>query len=218
MQVSNVMSSKIASCTKGSSLSAVARLMAEHDCGAIPVVEDGGRPIGIVSDRDIVLRTLAAGKDAKDLTAGDVMSRPCVSVSQDADFDACVCMMEGNKIRRVVVVDGGGKCVGIVSQADVALNAPKRRVGGVVNHISKRDTEPMRPRSAVRAAREHPVTVASVITTIGVVGVTAWYLRKRGAASLVEKGGMIEKFGEKLGDRMAATLHGKLEALSGLFA
>jgi len=123
----------------GTPLQEVAVMLLENDCGAIPVVEskDTGRPVGIVTDRDIALRAVAAGKNALDLRAVDCMTTPCKTVSQDMSLEECVAMMEGNKVRRMVVVDDSGAVCGIVSQADLALKGDEQKVAEVVRSVSE---------------------------------------------------------------------------------
>ena len=102
-------------------------MMVKNDCGCIPVVEDNEnkKPIGMITDRDITIRTVAEGKNPLDLTAGDIMSDQVISVSADTSVEECCKKMESNQIRRIAVVDENGGCCGIVAQADVAINADK---------------------------------------------------------------------------------------------
>jgi CBS domain-containing protein len=134
-----------ACCVPGTPLQEVAVMLIENDCGAIPVVEskDTGRPVGVVTDRDIALRAVASGKNAIELRAVDCMTTPCKTVSPDTSLEDCVAMMEGNKVRRIVVVDDSGAVCGIVSQADLALKADEEKVAEVVKTVS----EPTKPAS-----------------------------------------------------------------------
>jgi CBS domain-containing protein len=136
-----------ACCTPGTSLRQVAEMFVEHDCGAIPVVDNlnDRRPIGIVTDRDIACRAVAAGKNALELQARDCMSANCITVPLDAALDACCEVMEKNQVRRVVVVDRSGACSGVLSQADLALKGKDKKAAEVLKHVS-------RPRSARVAA------------------------------------------------------------------
>jgi CBS domain-containing protein len=112
--------------------------MVERDCGAIPVVESqtGKKPVGVITDRDITCRAVAAGKNPLDLTAGDLMSTPVTTVTPDATVEECIRVMEAKQVRRVPVVDEKGLCVGIVAQADVALKAPEQETAELVRDIS----------------------------------------------------------------------------------
>lgn len=104
--------------------------MAEHDCGEIPVVDKSGHPIGVVTDRDIACRGVGQGKTSE------------TPVSER--LEDCSKPLEENQIRRVPVVDQGGTCCGMVSQADIAQHAPGHETAQVVREVSKPSSEPSR--------------------------------------------------------------------------
>ena len=139
MLVEEIMTKNPACCTAETSLQEVAQMMVEHDCGCIPVVENGEtkEPIGVITDRDITIRTVAKGKNPLDLYASDVMSGNIVTITPDTTVEECCNLMESDQIRRVLVVDGNGACCGIVAQADVAINAPTHKTAEVVQEVSK---------------------------------------------------------------------------------
>ncbi len=139
MRALYVMTKNPTTCTPSTRLEEVARLMVEHDCGCIPVLEGDGslKPVGTVTDRDIVCRTVAKGKNPLELTASDCMSQPCVTVSQDADINECVDLLEHDQIRRLVVVDENGNCCGIVAQADIVRAMPRDLSGELVYEVSR---------------------------------------------------------------------------------
>ena len=139
MQVKEIMTRDVAYCSPDTSLQEIARMMREHDCGAIPVFDNdrNRHVIGIVTDRDIVIRAVAQGQNPAQLTARDVMSQPVATIPADADIDECCRLMEERQVRRVPVVERNGSCVGIVSQADVARSAPEHETAEVVQEISK---------------------------------------------------------------------------------
>lgn len=139
MQVKDIMTTDPACCTPGTSLQEVGKMMIDHDCGEIPVVENQETklPIGVITDRDIVCRTVALGLNPLDLTVDDCMSTPCVTVTPDMSVAECSRVMEENKIRRVPVVDAAGSCCGIVALADIALHAEKTVAGEVVKEVSQ---------------------------------------------------------------------------------
>lgn len=139
MLVKEVMTADPACCISETALQEVAQMMVDHDCGEIPVVESRKTklPIGVITDRDIVCRTVARGFNPLDLTVGDCMSRPCVTVTPDMSVEECSRVMEENKIRRVPVVDADGSCCGIVALADIALNATKSVAAEVVKEVSE---------------------------------------------------------------------------------
>ena len=139
MNVTEVMSRNPVCCTEDTTLEEVARLMCEHDCGEIPIIEGRGskRVIGVITDRDITCRAVAKGKDTRAYTAGDCMSAPAVTVKPDTLLEDCCRIMEARQIRRVPVVDERDACIGILSQADVAL-ASQGMAGEVVARVSRR--------------------------------------------------------------------------------
>ena len=136
MRVEDIMTRDPATCAPDAKLGDVARRMRDEDCGAIPIVQ-GEKPIGIITDRDIVCRAVAAGKNPLDLTARDCMTAPCHTVRFDADLEECIDLLQDEQIRRVVVIDDQGRCCGLVAQADIARKAGAREVAEVVREVSK---------------------------------------------------------------------------------
>lgn len=146
MQVKEIMTRNPAVCSPETSLQEVARMMVEHDCGAIPVIQssDSNTPLGIITDRDITCRTVAQGKNPLEMRVGDVMTPNVLRVSPNEDVENLVRLMEKNQVRRVVVTDEQG-CIGIVSQADVARHLSDAMVGEVVEDISRPGRGPSSP-------------------------------------------------------------------------
>ena len=138
MQVKELMTADPQCCTADTSLPEVARMMIANDCGEIPVIDNNSSrvPIGVVTDRDIVCRTVANGLNPVELTAADCMSKPCLTVTPDMSLEECCRIMEQRQIRRVPVVDARGSCCGIVSLADVALQTKKNVVAEVIKEVS----------------------------------------------------------------------------------
>jgi CBS domain-containing protein len=110
--------------------------MVSNDCGEIPVVENR-RPIGVVTDRDIVCRTVANNVNPLGLTAADCMSTPAVTVLADMPAEECWRLMEEKLIRRLPVVDDKGECCGIVALADVARHSGENVAGEVIKEVSE---------------------------------------------------------------------------------
>ena len=142
MLVKEVMTANPACCTPDTPLRDVARQMVEHDCGEIPIVRsnDDKTLVGVVTDRDIVCRLIATGKNPLESTASACMSSPVVKARESTRLDECARIMEDSQIRRVPVVDGGGKICGIVSQADIAKHASRRVVADLVKDVSEPGT------------------------------------------------------------------------------
>lgn len=133
--VNTVMTPNPAACMANTSVREVARLMLDNDCGEIPVVDAQGKPIGVVTDRDICLRVVANGGDGS-ATAADAMSAPVRTVQADSSLRDCVTLMENARIRRVPVVDGDGKLTGIVALADIVLAGKNKESAKVVKEVS----------------------------------------------------------------------------------
>jgi len=138
MKIKDIMTVGPASCTPETPLREVAQLMIDNDCGEIPVVNDSAAciPVGVITDRDIVCRTLAKGFNPLEMTAADCMSSPVLSLKEDDPLDLCYRVMEENQIRRVPIIDASGKCTGIVSLADVAQKVSMADSGEVLQGVS----------------------------------------------------------------------------------
>jgi CBS domain-containing protein len=138
VQVREIMTKEPACCTPDSKLQEVARLMVEHDCGAVPVVESrrSKKPVGVITDRDITCRAVRSSGLLPAATAGELMTTPVTTVTPGVDLDECVRLMEERQVRRVPVVDEKGHCCGIVAQADVARRASEHETAELVRDIS----------------------------------------------------------------------------------
>lgn len=142
MNVLEVMTRTPATCTRETPLQEVARMMVDCNCGAIPVVDDDDHPIGILTDRDIVVRTIAQEEDPFAKTAGDVMTADrVITVTTDTSVDAAASLLEDNQIRRLIVCDDDDRVVGMVAQADLARRSES--LGGeVVAAVSQPSVRP----------------------------------------------------------------------------
>jgi CBS domain-containing protein len=139
MQVREIMTDRPAYATPDTNLHLIAQMMVENDCGCIPIVEssDTKSPIGMITDRDIVIRTVAENRNPLDLQAEDIMTGGIVTVSPETSIEECCNLMESKQIRRVAVVDEAGALCGMIAQADIAINAPTDKTAEVVQEVSK---------------------------------------------------------------------------------
>lgn len=139
MRVRDIMTKDVVCCTRDTPLPDVARLMVQADCGSLPVVEDAGRKllVGLVTDRDIVCRTIAQNRDPMHLTAGDCMTPRVVALSPEDEIQTATDLMREYQVRRLPVQDADGACCGMVAQADVAQEAPRETVAAVVREVSQ---------------------------------------------------------------------------------
>jgi CBS domain-containing protein len=142
--IRDVMTTRPRAVTPDTPVKQVAELMDTEDVGVIPVVE-GDQLVGVVTDRDIVLRAVAKGKDPSGLPVREVASRDLVTLDPDRDLDDALKLMAQYQVRRLPVVDEDNRLLGVVSQADVAMAAKEKGVGGMVEEISR---PPQGPRTA----------------------------------------------------------------------
>jgi CBS domain-containing protein len=143
-KVRDVMTERPRSVTPDTPVNQVAELMETEDVGAIPLVE-GERLIGMVTDRDIVVRAVARGKDPRGMPAREVSSQDLITVEPDTNLSDALQLMARYQVRRLPVVDEDDRLVGVVSQADVALETKDKTTGELVEQISR---PPDGPRTA----------------------------------------------------------------------
>ena len=116
-------------------LQVIAKKMRDYDVGAIPVCE-GGRTIGMVTDRDIAVRALANGKDLSKLEAKDVMSKDVIFCRDSEEAEDAIRIMEDNKVRRLPVLNEAKKLVGMVSLGDISHALSQDLTGEVTKAVS----------------------------------------------------------------------------------
>jgi CBS domain-containing protein len=138
----DVMTADPACCSPHTSIDQVAKMMIQNDCGEIPIVDAANRPVGVVTDRDIVCRIVAEGRNPLGYTAEQAMTSPVVSLQSDVTVDDVIATMESHQIRRVVVVDEGGACTGIIAQADVVTKGSGRKTAELMREVSRHVNEP----------------------------------------------------------------------------
>jgi CBS domain-containing protein len=134
--VRDVMTARPRAVNADTPLSQVAELMATEDVGAVPIV-DGDRLVGMITDRDIVLRAVAKGKDPRGMPAAEASSAELVTVGPDEDLDDALRLMASHQIRRLPVIDDEERLVGVIAQADVALQVKDKKAGEMLEDISR---------------------------------------------------------------------------------
>ncbi|MEW5853450.1 MAG: CBS domain-containing protein [Myxococcota bacterium] len=129
-------------CTPDTLLQDAASMMLDADCGCLPVIEPAGgvpRLVGVVTDRDIAVRGVAAGKGPEGRVR-DVMTWDVCVCTPDTDVEQVEELMAQHQVRRIPVVDEVGACIGVIAQADLAINgaaASEDEVGRLVEQISE---------------------------------------------------------------------------------
>ncbi len=134
MLVKEVMTAGVRIAEPNEKLSHAARKMETQDIGSLPVVENG-ELVGMLTDRDIVVRGIGHQKSFEELLVRDVMSDECIWCVENEDLNDAVRIMEQNKIRRLPVMDDKKAIVGLLSVEDVARHAPISLVGEVMKAI-----------------------------------------------------------------------------------
>jgi len=139
----DIMTKDVVTATAEATIVDVARLMKNADIGPILIVdnETSNTLVGIVTDRDIVMKVIADGQDANTTRVGEVMSKKLVTCRADDDVDVAMKSMAQFQLRRIPVVEDNMRLVGIISQADLAtrVDAPAK-TGEVVKEISQENT------------------------------------------------------------------------------
>jgi CBS domain-containing protein len=142
-KVADVMTQRPRAVAPQTPLTEVAKVMEAEDVGVVPLVE-GDRLVGIVTDRDIVVRAIAQGKDPSGMPASEVSSRELLTVGPDDDLADALQVMAQYQVRRLAVT-ADDRLVGVLSQADIALQGKDKDTGEMVEGISRQPQGPRTP-------------------------------------------------------------------------
>lgn len=135
MIVKDVMTAQVVTAKPSTTVSEIARMMSQIDSGAVPIVDDG-KAVGLITDRDIVLRVVAKG-GGLDTPASEVMSDGVVSCKEDDNVADAAARMGAEQVRRLLVYNEAGGLAGIVSLGDIALDYGAKAVGRTLEEISE---------------------------------------------------------------------------------
>jgi len=155
--VADLMTRNVHACTVHQSLNAAARIMWDHDCGCVPVVDERGRLAGIVTDRDICMAAYTQGLPLEAIPVERVMSARVISCTRGDDLKTAHRLMRTHEIHRLPVADSRGRLVGILSLSDLASN------GGEDSSTAPDAAEIAATLSAIRRRRK-PAAAASVLS------------------------------------------------------
>lgn len=127
-------------CLVSDPVSRAAQIMKDDDVGSVPVVDDAGakKLVGILTDRDIVIQVVAGGKNCADVKVEEIMTKNPVTCKPEEDVQNAMDRMAQHQVRRIPVVDGRGRIVGIIAQADLATRMDRpEQTEKVLENISQ---------------------------------------------------------------------------------
>jgi CBS domain-containing protein len=136
MKIKDIMTRTVEAMNEAATIRSVAAKMKQLDVGVMPVL-DNGNLLGLVTDRDIVIRAVAEGKDPDSSTVADIMTRSVITCSEEDDVSEAEKLMEEKKIRRIPVTDAQDHIVGILSLGDLAKSVDKSDAGEVLRDVSE---------------------------------------------------------------------------------
>ncbi len=136
-RVRDVMTTRPRCANAATSVGQVAELMAVEDVGAVPILNDDDALLGIVTDRDIVVRAVALGKDPRGMPVREIATTEPVTIGAGDRLADGLTLMADRQVRRLLVVDESGTLVGMIAQADVALVENEKTTGALVEQISE---------------------------------------------------------------------------------
>jgi CBS domain-containing protein len=136
MKVRDAMAKTVSSARKSDKVVDVAQKMKQEDAGFIPVVENGGTLIGVITDRDIVIRCIAEGHDPRSETAEHLMSRQVTIIAPDDDIEQAAKMMERDEIRRLPVAEKG-RLVGVLSHGNLVQATKNKTAEKVTEGVTR---------------------------------------------------------------------------------
>lgn len=142
MQLKDIMTKDVKTVAPDISTCKAAELMATMDVGVLPIVREGGTPIGVITDRDLAIRVVARNLDAGMTQVREVMTGEIATLPVDSDVREAAELMKRQQIRRIVVLDDDKKVAGIVSLGDLALSCRDDRIAG---NVVEKVSQPPRP-------------------------------------------------------------------------
>src|SRR5919199_1022142 len=157
-KIAEVMTDRPRAVTPETTVREAARLMDEEDVGSLPVVSEGARLVGIVTDRDIAIRAVGGGRDPEQTAVGDIASKEVYALTPEDNLDDALATMARAQVRRLPIVVRENELVGMVSQADIARASGEKAAGEVVEAISR---PPRGPRVAGGETGAGSVSVGS---------------------------------------------------------
>ena len=160
-KIAEVMTDRPRAVTPQTSVREAAQLMEQEDVGSLPVVEDGARLVGIVTDRDIAVRVVGRGLDPDATRVGEVATSDLVALTPEHDLDEALTLMAREQVRRLPIVVRENELVGMLAQADIARAGKDKSTGEVVEAISRQPSGPRIAEPDVSGSSEARVSESS---------------------------------------------------------
>lgn len=126
MRIDQLMTRNVSTCTRHDVLARAAQIMWEHDCGIVPVVDDGGVVVGMITDRDICMAAYLQGRTLSEIPVGIAASHVVYAVHPSDSPQTAEKVMQEHQVRRLAVIDDDGRLVGVLSLNDLARHAGHR--------------------------------------------------------------------------------------------
>ena len=137
MKARDIMTPDPELCHENDTIYDCVEIMYQRDCGIVPIVDDNGICIGVVTDRDICLDVVLNRKDPDRSKINEVMTRDPLTCGPDQSLDRVIDEMEKHKVRRILVVNKDNRCIGIISEGDIATrDEEKRHVSELVGAVT----------------------------------------------------------------------------------
>jgi len=136
MKLNQIMTRDVEIIHPDDTLETAAQKMRDRDIGFLPVC-DGDRLIGVLTDRDLIMRALAEGKESKTTLGSDLVTSPAIYCFDDQSVDEAAKLMHDNQIRRIVILGRDKRMVGVVSLGDLAMNIDDKKSGDVLQSVSE---------------------------------------------------------------------------------
>jgi|HubBroStandDraft_4_1064222.scaffolds.fasta_scaffold34521_3 CBS-domain-containing membrane protein len=165
MNASEWMTKAVKTCRAGDSLERAAQIMWEHDCGVVPVVDADERLVGVVTDRDVCMAAYTRGHSLPQISVSDVMAHKVHCVRDTDPLRSALALMRRARVRRVPVVDGGRRLMGILSMADLARHA-HGSLGQASNELGRDDIV----RTLAAICEPHAAAIAKIKQRAVVIG------------------------------------------------
>lgn len=161
MNVQELMNQPAITCRATASLNTAAQLMWEHDCGAVPVVNGDGNVVGMITDRDICMAAYTQGKSLDAISVAHAMAKSVFTIHPHDPIDSAERLMSEKQIRRMPVVDGDNRPVGMLSLNDIARAATSRKKSGLDREVTQTLAAIGQPRPQSMMTQSQPAQLSA---------------------------------------------------------